>query len=287
MRVAVVGPTGVLGRALVPLLIEKGYTVRTLARSTQKVRRLFPQVEENLECDLLSSTARDLQSMLQGCDAVAHTATAIPRDFSVPNAMETTARLRTAGVRKLLDASLAVRVGRYVQQSITMAYPDHGDQWITEDMPLDTSPERAATCAPVIAMEGMIRETLTEKLEWVILRGGTFVGPGTFQEDRVARLRAGHVAVPCDGSNFESLIHVADVATAFLAAIEKAPAGSVFNVVDVPIRSGDYSDRLADSIGAPRPRRTDALPCPPSWRCSNHAIEIALQWEPVHGIVPI
>ncbi len=286
MRVAVVGPTGVLGRALVPLLIEKGHTVRTLARSTDKVRQLFPQVAENVECDLLKVGLRDLGSMLQGCDAVAHIATAIPSDFSVPNAMETTARLRTEGVRKLLDASLAAGVRRYVQQSITMAYPDHGDDWITEDVPLDTSPERATTCAPVIAMEEMVREVAPDKLEWSILRCGTFVGPGTFQENRISDLKAGRQVVPCDGSNWESLIHVSDVATAFLASIEKGPADSVFNVVDVPIKSGDYLDRLADSIGAPRPPRAGMLACPPSWRCSNHAIESALQWEPVHGIIP-
>jgi len=60
MRVAVVGPTGVLGRALVPLLLEKGYSVRALARSPAKVRRMFPQVSEVIECDLLSDITGDL-----------------------------------------------------------------------------------------------------------------------------------------------------------------------------------------------------------------------------------
>jgi len=38
-----------------------------------------------------------------------------------------------------------------------MAYPDHGDEWITEDMPLDTTPERAEVNASVIAMEDLVR----------------------------------------------------------------------------------------------------------------------------------
>lgn len=286
MKVAVVGSTGVLGRALVPLLMQRGHAVRSLARSTEKASALFSKVTDNIACDLLQVRVDDLSRALEGCDAVVHIATAIPRDFSVPRAMETTARLRTEGVRKLLEASLAVGARRYVQQSITMAYPDCGDEWITEDVPLDTAPERAATCAPVIAMEEMIREVSQQKLEWTILRGGTFVGPGTFQEDRSAELRTGRARVPCSGSNFQSLIHVADIATAFLAAVERAPAGSIFNVVDEPLRAGDYMDRLADSIGAPRPPRAPSLACPPSWRCSNQAIGAALQWEPVHGVVP-
>lgn len=80
MRVAVIGPTGVLGRALVPMLLQQGYTVRALARSTAKARTLFPQGVEIVACDLLAVTAAELLPMLEGCDAVAHIATAIPRD---------------------------------------------------------------------------------------------------------------------------------------------------------------------------------------------------------------
>ena len=54
MRVAVAGPTGVLGRALVPLLLEKGHSVRALARTPETVRTLFPEVSEVLACDLLA-----------------------------------------------------------------------------------------------------------------------------------------------------------------------------------------------------------------------------------------
>jgi nucleoside-diphosphate-sugar epimerase len=286
MKIAVVGPTGVLGRALVPLCLHKGYTVRALTRSTAKVRRLFLQVTEIIECDLLSSIAGDLPAMLEGCDAVVHIATAIPRDFTGPNAWDANTRLRTDGVRMLLAASLKVGVRRYIQQSITMAYPDHGDNWITEDMPLDSSPERAQVCSPVITMERMVQNTPLDKLAWSILRGGTFVGKDTFQENMIERLRSGKEIVACDGRNFTSLIHVSDMATAVTAAIENAPAGSVFNVVDDPIRHGEYLDRLAASIGVTRPRRDKTAKCPPSWRCSNQAAKVILKWLPLHSIIP-
>ncbi|MEJ2600102.1 MAG: NAD-dependent epimerase/dehydratase family protein [Anaerolineales bacterium] len=286
MNVAIVGPTGVLGRALVPLLLQKGYRVHALARSPEKVHKLFPQVADIFECDLLAISTDDLASMLEGCDAVVHIATAIPRDFTAPHAMDVTNRLRTDGVRKLLDVSLEVGARRYIQQSITMAYPDHGDDWISEDMPLDSSPERAEICAPVIAMEQMVRDIPLDELEWCILRGGTFVGKGTFQEDRIERLRSGDEIVPCDGRNFTSLVHVADMASAVAAAIDHAPAGSVFNVVDEPLRNGEYLDRLAASIGAARPRRDRKADCTPSWRCSNQAAKAKLMWQPLHGITP-
>jgi uncharacterized protein YbjT (DUF2867 family) len=40
--------------------LEKGYSVRALARSPAKVRRMFPQVSEVIECDLLSDITGDL-----------------------------------------------------------------------------------------------------------------------------------------------------------------------------------------------------------------------------------
>jgi nucleoside-diphosphate-sugar epimerase len=167
-----------------------------------------------------------------------------------------------------------------------MAYPDYGDDWITEDAPLDSSLERAQVCAPVIAMEQMVRETPLEKLQWCILRGANFVGKDTAQENRVERIRAGRETVACDGRNFISLIHVLDMATAVTAAMEDAPAGSILNIADEPMREGDYVDRLADSIGAPQPGRDAAAKCPPSWRCSNQAAKTILKWWPSHNLIP-
>jgi len=250
------------------------------------VRELFPQVEDAVHCDLLSIDAEALTAALKNCAAVLHIATAIPRDVTGSNSWDANTRLRTEGVRKLVDASLRAGVERYLQQSITMAYSGRGDRWITEEAPLDSSPERAQVCAPVIAMEQMLGDTRPDRLRWCVLRGGSFVGPGTFQDDVLARLGLGTERVPGDGRNYVSFIHVADMATAFVAAIEHAPAGSVFNVVDEPIRQGEYLDRLADSIGAPVPGRDGRARRPPSWRCSAHAARTVLRWRPSHGVFP-
>ncbi len=180
----------------------------------------------------------------------------------------------------------AAGVQRYVQQSIVMAYADGGEQWLDERAPLDRSPARAIICAPVIAMEDMVRAVPPARLQWCILRGGNFVGPGTAESELIARLRAGRVVVRCDGRNFLSLVHVADMARAVCMALESAPASSVFNIVDEPLRNGEYMDQLAGLVGAPQPARDATKPCPPSYRCSNQAAGRVLGWMPVHGIWP-
>jgi 2-alkyl-3-oxoalkanoate reductase len=287
VRVAVVGSTGILGRALIPLLLEREYAVRAFVRSTVKARQVLPAGIELVGADLLNAADEEhLPDLLADCAAVVHIATAIPRDMSAPHAWDANTRLRIEGVRTLAQAALKAGVKQYIQQSIIMAYPDRGDEWITEELPLDTSPERAGLCAPVITMENFVRMLATDRVRWCILRGGSFVGSETFQDTALADLRKGTYRIAGAGRNFVSLIHVADMATATLAALTHAPDKSIFNVVDEPLREGEYLDRLADSIGVGRPVRSPALPPPPSWRCSNQAARSILQWSPTHSIIP-
>ena len=145
MIIAIVGATGVLGRNLIPLLYKEGMQVRALARSVAKIKMLFGSSVEAVEADLLQpGIEQALGDILKGCDAVIHIATAIPADPKNQEGWTLTARLRTEGARTLITAAQAAGVGFYLQQSIELAYPDRGDQWIDEQTPLDASPERAA-----------------------------------------------------------------------------------------------------------------------------------------------
>jgi nucleoside-diphosphate-sugar epimerase len=284
MRVLVAGATGVLGRALVPQLLAAGHVVLGVARRASRVG--LPAGLNPVHADLL---ADDLRGLVGGfdADAIVHIATAIPRDANAPGAWDPTARLRTVGTRRLLDAALACGVARYIQESIVMAYRGGGDAWLDEQAPLDDSPERAAVCRPVVEMEAMIRDVDPQQLAWTILRGGSFVGNGTRADSLVAGLRRGQVVVAGDGSNYVSPVNVTDMASSIVAALELAPAGSTFNIVDEPLRNADYLDALADLIGVARPERARNLPLPPSWRCTNQAAQTILGWIPRGSIWPL
>lgn len=264
-----------------PLLIAGRHRVLAVARHASTAD--LPAEVDAIDADLLED---DLIELVGPCDAVIHIATAIPSDRSAAGAWNATARLRTEGTRRLLDAALAGRVRRYVQQSIVMAYRDGGDAWLDEAAPLDDSRERAGICAPVIEMEGMIREVRPQVMAWTILRGGSFVGAGLREKTLIDKLRTGDAIVAGDGSNYVSLVNVADMASAVAASLESAPAGSTFNIVDEPLRYGDYVDALADLIGVTRPRRAAELPLPPSWRCTNRAALATLGWMPRERIWP-
>lgn len=282
MKVFVAGATGVLGRALVPLLLERGHAVVALARSPQKAARLAELGAEPVQGDLLDPST-PLARLVDGCQAAVHAATAIPPDPAAPGAWDLTARLRTEGTRRLLEAARQAGAGRYLQQGIALAYASGGEGDLDESAPLDASAGRAAVCGPVREMEALVRAA---PLEWCLLRAGLFVGPGTSQEKLVERIRAGTESVPGDGRAFVSLVHFEDVAQAFALALERAPPGSVYNVAAEPLRLGEYLDRLAAAVRAPPPRRDPSRPAPLSLRVSSRAAREALGWRPLRLLFP-
>jgi nucleoside-diphosphate-sugar epimerase len=194
--------------------------------------------------------------------------------------------LRTDGTRRLLSACTKNGVGRYIQQSITLAYADGGDKVLDESTPFDPTPSRATIVDPIREMEHQVRAS---SLYWTILRGGEFVGPGTMQDGLVASLKAGDgVNLRCNGQYWMSPIHPADMASAIVAALTHAPRGSTFNITAEPLRYVDYVDQLATLTRAPQPPRhpPDERPCPPSHRCTARSAQESLAWRPRHSFWP-
>jgi 2-alkyl-3-oxoalkanoate reductase len=290
VKVCLAGATGVLGRSLVPKLIAAGHSVRALARDPQKAESYFSRAEvEIVECDLLGpGMEARLAPMMEGCEAVIHAATSIPRDFTAPGAWTTNTHLRIRGTGRLQRAALDVGVTTFIQQSIVMAYRDGGNDWLDETTRIDQSPERRDICHPVAIMESMMRlfARQPKSMRWTILRGGFFVGPETFQSAVVEQIRRRELIVPADGSYYISLVHVEDVADAYVAALERAPTASIFNINAEPLTYGEYVDGLANRLHAPHPPRDPSKPHPVSHRASTQAAREILRWEPKHSIWP-
>ncbi|HEY1270883.1 MAG TPA: NAD(P)-dependent oxidoreductase, partial [Terriglobales bacterium] len=270
-----------------------GHSLRLLVRPRPLAAPPFPAGEggaiELLEGDLLAPAMESkLTGMMQGCEAVIHIATSIPHHVTGPNAWTANTQLRIRGTGRLQRAALDSGVTTFLQQSIISAYRDGGDDWLDENTHLDQSPERRDICHPVAIMEAMMRlyGRQSKPMRWTILKGGTFVGPGTAQCDLIERIRRHELTIPVDGSHFVSLVHVEDVADAYVLALDRAPSGSIFNICAEPLRYGEYVDGLADLFAAPHPARDPSRPRPPSHRAETKAARDVLGWEPKHSIYP-
>lgn len=280
MHVFIVGATGVIGQHLVPQLVARGDRVTALVRSTERAAPIAGPGVELVEGDLLQVGEDELTELLEGCDAAAHMATALRRGSPGLGTTNTTAALRIEGTTKLLRASERAAVRRYVQQSIAFAYVETGDEWVTESTPLR---DAGAIGGVTMEMESLVRAA---DLEWMILRGGIFVGPGTFQDDTVAGLRAGTERVPGDGSNWVSFVHVADYADAVALALDAPEAGATLNINAEPMRNREYYERLAEALGVAMPEFDPEAPMRQSFRCSNAAAREVLGWAPRRSLWP-
>lgn len=271
LAIAVVGASGVYGRHLVPRLIERRHRVRALVRRPASGVILGHCGADIRIADIFDGDA--LRSAFAGCDVVVNLATTIPRpgqlrDFTLND------RIRREGTAVIVASCRSAGVDRLVQQSIAMIHAGAGSSWIAESSPLRPT----AATESAIDMEAMV---IASDREWIILRGGLFYGPGTGREDDwFKRATQGTLKVPGDGTDFVSLVHVADMADATVLALERAPSRCSFLVCDdQPSPWGDVLTWAALLAGAREPPRGGPSNLP-SFRVSNRSICEWLNWSP-------
>jgi 2-alkyl-3-oxoalkanoate reductase len=273
MRVAIVGATGVLGKQVVPRLIERGHAVRAIVRHESQVARLRRLGVDAVPGDILDPGS--LSRGLVGCDAALHLATAIPR-VGTPNPdWSLNDRIRRQGTRNLVGACRELGVERYIQQSIAHLVADGSSNVLDETSPIRTTP----TSASAAEMEELVRNS---GLRWTILRGGAFYGPHTGRDEMWRNdARSGRLRLPGDGRGYISLSHVADVADAVVLATEIAPNCSVLAIVDdQPVTYAELFAYLAHLEGGPDPQPGGAPTPWPSCRVSNARAKTVLGWQP-------
>ena len=269
MQVAILGATGVLGRPVVGRLLERGHDVVAVVRDPAKLAA-HPRLRA-VGGDILDTET--LAAPIKGCDAVLHLATVIPRtgtqsDWSAND------RVRSEGTRNLLAAARAHGRPRYIQQSVAMLLVGPRDVVADEDAPLRPS-------ARLESARDMERAVLECDLPWVILRGGAFYGRGSDRMEYLTRLaRDGRLAVPGDGGDYISLVHVEDMADAVVRAAESHLAAQVFNIVDdYPVTYRELYEFVA-SANAAAPPMSNGPPLLPSFRVSNESARRVLEWQP-------
>ena len=269
MHVAVVGSTGVLGRHVVPRLLERGHKVRALVRSKKQVSIYGRIGVEPVLGDILKMDT--LEQATQGCDAALHLATAIPKGKDMDWSMND--RIRREGTQNLLAAAAQNGLNRYIQQSVILVYGDHGAEIVDETASL----QPAAILKSAVDMESHVRAS---ELEWCILRGGLFYGPSTGRDEDWRQAALDNMLfLPGQGDGLISLIHVVDMARAVVDAVEKAPGRSIYNVVDdKPVRFRDLFTYIAALVDGSDPEAGGPTLLP-SLGCSNSKIKSELGWK--------
>jgi nucleoside-diphosphate-sugar epimerase len=262
MKVFVAGATGAIGKQLVPRLVAAGHEVHGMTRSEAKQADLYelgavPVIADALDPDQVAEAVGRAKP-----DVIVHQLTAIgdldmrhfDRDFALTN------RLRTEGTDYLLSAGQAVGVRRFVAQGVASygAYARTGGPVKSEEDPLDTTPthEMRETLAAIRHLEEAVLGA--RWTEGIVLRYGTFYGPGTSMapgEAQFELVRSRKFPLVGDGRGVWSFIHVADAADATVAAVEHGSRGAYNVVDDDPTPVAEWLPTLAQTLGAKKPMR--------------------------------
>ncbi len=249
-RVFVTGATGVLGRRVVPALVEAGHTVTAVVRSPAKADAVRAAGATPVQVDLFDRVA--VRAAVADHDSVAQLATHIPTGPSAVRrpAWRVNESLRREAAPAIADAAVDAGVGRFIQESITFPYVDGGDEWIDEHY------ERTyywATASTVAAEAAAASVTATGGAG-IVLRFAMFMAPDSgHTQSFFAAARRGLFALMGDPSGYTSFIHADDAAAAVVASLA-APAG-VYNVAELePVRRSVHLDALADAAGRSRLR---------------------------------
>jgi nucleoside-diphosphate-sugar epimerase len=273
MRVFVAGGTGVVGRALVPQLVARGHEVTATTTSAARLGLLEQLGADGVVMDGLDAVSVGAAVAAARPDAIVHQMTALSAahagrpDLKHPDRFFAgTIRLRSEGTDHLLAAAEATGVSRIVAQSFGAFNGIREGGWVkTEEDPTDPGPVGARQGTQALAH----LEDAVVKAGGAALRYGSLYGPGAI-DDWVELVRKRQFPLVGGGTGYLSWVHVDDVASATVLALEQ-PATGVFNIVDdEPAPASQWLPYLAQCAGAKRPMRV------PKWVARLLAGEMAV-----------
>lgn len=287
MRVFIAGGTGVMGRRVVPALLGQGHEVTVLVRSAGKAADVRNMGARPVLVSLFDPAR--LMGAVDGHDVVINLATSIP-PFSKAagsRAWNLNDRIRAEGSKNLVDAAIAAKAGRYVQESVAFLYDDSGSGWIHEDHPVRPN----SITASAVEAETQARRLLDHGAAVAILRFGAFYGPDsghTIATMRLARLGIG--TTPGARGAYLSSVATDDAAAAVAVAAATAPSGTYNVVDDEPVTREELDRVLARAVGRRRLRPITDLVVrltgdkldhvTRSQRVANQALRTATTWTP-------
>jgi nucleoside-diphosphate-sugar epimerase len=261
MKIVVAGASGVVGRRLVPLLVEAGHDVVGTSRSAEA------QGIRGVALDVLDRQQVHDVLMQEKPEVVIHVVTSIPRALDpgrAGNQFQDNNRVRSEGTRNLVAAASRAGVRRVVAESYAHIYAPKGS-WVKHEedelnLALNDPLPRHRNVRAIVELEKAVLGT--PNIEGVALRYGTLYGPGTAYapDGNIAYLvRRRHYPIVDGGRGVTSFLHVDDAAAATALAAVSERTGA-FNICDdEPAILAEWLPYYARLLNAPPPRQVPSF----------------------------
>jgi UDP-glucose 4-epimerase len=243
MNVGVTGANGFVGHRAVSALRAHGHRVVPFART-------------NLASDAhqLDLAIRPLpEGVFDGLEAVVHTAAYLPASYSDASEAQRCMDINALGTLAVLNECARAGVKKIVHLSTNLyRLSDHA---VAEDAPFEPSAQATYYLVSKAAADFFASQPLGH-CQVTILRLGSVYGPH-MQRGLISlltnKLLAGSTISVEDGRYQADFVHVEDVATVVVAAVESAHSGP-FNIgCGQGLSPLDIATRLVRATGAPQP----------------------------------
>jgi dihydroflavonol-4-reductase len=251
--ILITGASGFVGAAVVRRLLQAGHAVRAFIRPTSAHTNLAGLPVEIVQGDLREPDS--LMRAMAGIRFVFHVAADYRLWARHPQEI---VRTNVEGTRALMEAALRAGVERIVYTSSVAtlkARPDGAPS--DETFPLDPAAAVGAYKYSKVVAERLV-ETMVEerKLPAVIVNPSTPIGPRDVRPTPTGRIivEAAAGRMPAYVDTGLNLVHVDDVATGHLLALEKGRIGERYIVGGQDVLLGDMLAEIARLTGRSPPK---------------------------------
>lgn len=272
--VVVTGANGFVGSHACERLAAEGAEVRALVRrpgETPELRRRHVTEVEGSFAD-----PDDAAAAVEGADALVHCAATVGSD------LEQVRAVNVEGTRTIVGAAAAAGVGRIVHISTAAVYDDERRPGtVTED-----APKTADTSSPYAITKAEAEDAAQQAAggaRLVVLRPPVILGAhptSTWGTKVPQRIRDGKWPLKRDGMGTFAWVHVSDLVSAVLRALEEERARGAYNVVGDHRNWRDYVERVRSWFpDAPPPPRESGWVWPGTYAAEKARRDLG--WAPV------
>lgn len=255
-KICVTGGAGYVGSALVPALLDAGYSVNVLdlylyGSEIFGAHHTHPQLKE-IKGDLRNLA--DVEQALTGCDAVIHLA-CISNDPSYDLNPQLGKSINYDAFRPLVRASKRLGVDRFIYASSSSVYGIKQESEVTEDLvlePLTDYSKFKAMCEDVLLEE---RES---GFSAVIIRPSTVCGYAPrLRLDLAVNILTNHAInkrkiTVFGGEQRRPNIHIADMVALYCHLLEVAPSqidGRIYNAGNENLSVRRIAELVRETLG--------------------------------------
>lgn len=229
MNAFVTGSTGLLGSNLIKLLLEQGWQVTALARSSEKARR---QLGDSPNLTIVQGDMEEIAGFaakMKGCDLLFHVAAYFREYYGSGDHWAMLEKINIKGTVSLLDEALKQGIQKviYVSSSGVIGVPDNGKPGDEATPPGDMQTQNLYMKSKVLAEQAIAEWHKTHSLPVVLILPTWMWGPQDAAPTAAGQLTLDFLNrnLPAIVPGGSSVVDARDVAQMMIAAVEKGKSG--------------------------------------------------------------